>query len=181
MQINLRSIRLMITLLSLMLVSSVSYAQEYYKWVDEDGVTHYGEALPDNNTDHVAFKFPEEYATSNAKDDYYSIQNQLQRMLERRQLQREARRSEPASLPPQSQPVRYEEPRYVVGPLHRPIFFPHLKKKHDGGCKYGHDCYSPAPVHRKAFFHNRKSRTPVTRGNAVKKRGIHSGLVARTR
>ena len=91
MQINLRAIRVIVVLLILLLASSISYGQQYYKWVDENGVTHYGETLPNDKTEYVAFEFPAQYTTSNAEDDYYSIQNQLQRMLERRTLQREAR------------------------------------------------------------------------------------------
>ena len=181
MQIKLRAIKVIVVMLVLLLASSISYGQQYYKWVDEDGVTHYGEALPNEKTEHVAFEFPEQYATTNAEEDYYSIQNQLQRMLERRKLQREARARREAPAPvAQPQPVRYEEPRYVVGPLHHPIHFPHLKKKFKHDCKYG-DCVSPAPVHRKAIFHNRSSRSASAQSGKVAKRGIHSGIAARNR
>ncbi len=181
MRINLRAIQAMLVLLILLLASSISYGQQYYKWVDENGVTHYGEALPSENTEHVAFEFPEQYTTTNAEEDYYSIQNQLQRMLERRKLQREARASRQSPAPAaQPQPVRYEEPRYIVGPLHRPIYYPHLKKKFKHDCKYG-DCVSPAPVYRKALFHNRSSRSTAAKSGKVAKRGIHSGIAARNR
>lgn len=182
MQINLRAIRVIVVLLILLLTSSISYSQQYYKWVDENGVTHYGEVLPDANTKHVAFEFPQQHTTANAEDDYYSIQNQLQRMLERRKLESEIRARRETSAPvAQPLPVQYEEPRYAVGPLYHPVYYPHLKKKYKYGCKYGHNCGAPAPVHRKAIFHNRSSRGTGAKSGKVAKRGIHSGTTARTR
>ena len=206
MQMNLRTIRVIIVLLMLMLVSSVSYAQQYYKWVDQDGVTHYGEVLPDANIEHVAFEFPEQYTTANAADDYYSIQNQLQRMLEWRQLQRETRAQRQSTVGAQApQLVGYEEPRYAVGSSYYPIYFPHLQNKYKYGkgykngkrykygkdykygkkykhaCKYGRNCYSPAPTYRKALFHNRKPASMSKSSGRSSKRGIHSGIAARAR
>lgn len=190
MQIYLHAIRTAAFILSIILFGSVAYAEEYYKWVDEDGVTHYGEALPSDETEHVAFEFPERYATSNANDDYYSIQNQLQRMLEWKQLQRRPQVQKEENLPPQTQPVQYEEPRYIVHPsLHHPINFPHLKnkqkhanlnKKQKHGC-YGNDCYARKGIHYNSGQRKHKSGISTARSSKAKKSGIRSGAIIRTR
>ncbi|MEM8844623.1 MAG: DUF4124 domain-containing protein [Pseudomonadota bacterium] len=78
-----------ITYLIAVLFVSSAEAQEFYKWVDEDGVTHYGEVLPSPDIAHEEFDFPAAYETSNPTDDYYSIQNQLKRVQEQRLLWRE--------------------------------------------------------------------------------------------
>ena len=62
-------------------------AQQLYKWVDAQGVTHYSEALPIQDVDHVAFDITKHYPAANPQDDYYSIQNQLKRLQERRSQQ----------------------------------------------------------------------------------------------
>lgn len=68
---------------SLFAVSIVS-AQDFYKWVDEQGVTHYGEVRPAEHVEHQKLMFPDQYiAPANPEDDYYSIQNQLDRTLAR--------------------------------------------------------------------------------------------------
>ncbi len=63
-------------------------AQQLYKWVDAQGVTHYSEALPSQNVDHAAFEFTKDYQVTNPQDDYYSIQSQLKRLQQRRSQQR---------------------------------------------------------------------------------------------
>jgi len=50
-------------------------------------VTHYAEALPSQDIDHVALQFTEQYQQANSQDDYYSIQNQLERLQQRRSQQ----------------------------------------------------------------------------------------------
>ena len=169
--------------------SNIYAEQQFYKWVDENGVTHYGEALPRADVEHVAFEFPEQYSTSNPKDDYYSIQNQLQRMLDRRQEQRRNKQERIAaananSPQPPIPPVEYEEPRYSY---YQPVFFPHLKHKKKFGpeCKGSRDCFLPS-----RFYHNparrdqKTARTNIQRTIPAKKsskRGLHSGLTIKVR
>ena len=176
---QMRWIKLLVAL-TLMFVSSVSYSQQYYKWVDEHGVTHYSEALPNENIDHVAFEFPEQYATVDAEKDYYSIQNQLQRMLERKKLQREAqpRSDSSAVVPPQPPIYPYDQPRYIVGPLHRQVYYPHIKNKFKHNCKYTGNCVASKQVPSRGIYQNRSSSNSTGR---AAKRGIHSGIVSRPR
>ena len=68
----------------LILFAVETQAQQLYKWVDAQGVTHYSETLPSQHIEHVAFEFTENYQVPNTQDDYYSIQNQLKRLQERR-------------------------------------------------------------------------------------------------
>ena len=75
-------------LFAVLFVSSV-HAQEFYKWVDADGVTHYGEKLPNPETEYETLEIPAKYVTGKPGDDYYSIQNQLKRIQEQRLLWRE--------------------------------------------------------------------------------------------
>lgn len=71
-------------LASAILASSAALAQNYYKWVDEQGVTHYSEMQPAEHIEHQTLALPEQYsAPVNPEDDYYSIQNQLDRTLAR--------------------------------------------------------------------------------------------------
>ena len=78
------TILVLIALVFGLLASSLVTAQSFYKWVDENGVTHYGEERPADNIEHQTFNFPDQYAEpADPKDDYYSIQNQLDRTLAR--------------------------------------------------------------------------------------------------
>jgi hypothetical protein len=102
-----------------------AHGQEYYKWVDAAGVTHYGEVLPDPDTEYEAFDFTERYTSANPGDDYYSIQNQLKRVQEQRLLWRELNVPEGPEQNVVVQEVVYqpEEVRYV------PVY-PYRYKRH---------------------------------------------------
>ena len=161
---------------------SVGYADEFYKWVDENGVTHYGEALPNEDIDHVAFNFPDQYVTSNPEEDYYSIQNQLQRMLDRRKQSEKKRSASEQNASSQPPPIYVEEPRYYSGAVHHPIYFPDIKHKRKRECRGSRDCFLPA-----RFYHNPKrrdlknARTPINRAHKSSKRGITSGIAVKIR
>lgn len=86
-RINMKDIYklVLILLASSLLASSPAMAQDYYKWVDEQGVTHYSEMRPGEGVEHQTFILPDQYSapSNNPEDDYYSIQNQLDRTLAR--------------------------------------------------------------------------------------------------
>lgn len=85
---------------------SVAVAQDYYKWVDEQGVTHYSEIQPADEVEHQTLTLPDQYAApSNPEDDYYSIQNQLNRTLDRSE---QIARQRPARTEPAPQLSRVE-------------------------------------------------------------------------
>ena len=141
------TVSILLTMMSA-LTANVS-AQQLYKWVDDQGVTHYGEALPSNDIEHVTFEFAN-YNTfdndqkPNPQDDYYSIQNQLKRLQDRRTQQLEEKKlaaeARAANNPPSqeayleySQPAeRYYAPAYY--PRHYSNFYP----KHHFGYQNGH-------------------------------------------
>lgn len=92
----------LVVLLTGLMASSWAMAQDYYKWVDELGVTHYSEVRPADNVEHETLILPGRYNQSaNPEDDYYSIQNQLDRTLARSEQiarLRPARKTEPPQL-----------------------------------------------------------------------------------
>ena len=172
--------------LCIILYASSAYAGQFYKWVDEEGVTHYGESLPDENIEHVAFEFPEQYVMSNPEEDYYSIQNQLQRMQERREQrllnkQKKADLASNSSLQPQ--PVYYEEPRNdYYRPVVHPIFFPEIKNKTKRGCKGSRDCLLPSRFYRNPARRDQKTVAATkTRTHKAAKRGIRSDIGIKVR
>ena len=136
----------------LCIIVSVVHADTVHKWVDENGVTHYSDQAP-KNTNYTAkqINFSDEYATSEEKDDYYSIVNQWARMHEERlnrkklQLEKAALKQAQAASVPQVLYIDSQEDRY------RNYFYPsvpyrynhhrnqkkHYKKyKRDVGKKY---------------------------------------------
>ena len=172
--------------LGITLYASNVYAAQFYKWVDEDGITHYGESLPEDNVEHVAFEFPEQYVTSNPEEDYYSIQNQLQRMQQWReqQLAEKQKKAElAANSAPQLQPVYYQEPYTdYYRPVYQPIFFPDFKNKSKRGCRGSRDCFLPSRFYRNPARRDQKTAAaPNAREHQTKKSGIKSGLAIKVR
>ena len=116
--------------------STNASAQQLYKWVDDQGVTHYGENLPNADVEHVALKFPEKYEYSNPEEDYYSIQNQLKRLQESRAKQREERQKAVDARAEKQLPVRevyvqdYEPSRRYYLPARYPHYYPKYKFGH---------------------------------------------------
>ena len=176
--------------MSIMFYGSDIYAEQFYKWVDEDGVTHYGESLPSSDVEHVAFEFPEKYVTSNPEEEYYSIQNQLKRMLDRREQARQEKQERANSRTnavPQPQPIQYEEPRYsYYRPVHHPIFFPHIKNKNKNKveCKGSRDCFLPRRFYSnpaRRDLKNARSAPHTPRAGKSEKRGINIGIARKAR
>ena len=117
--------RILMTGLVAMLFMAYAHAQEYYKWVDADGVTHYGEVLPNTDTEYESFEFPRQYTNSDPSDNYYSIQNQLKRVQEQRLLWRKLNVPERPQNDVVGQRVVYqpEEVRYIPA-------YPYYYKRH---------------------------------------------------
>ncbi len=160
----------------LLVIMSVSFfevqAQQLYKWVDDQGLTHYGETLPDQDVDHITFEFTEDYQVANSQDDYYSIQNQLKRLQQRRaqQLAEKQQRAEARTLSeqqtvPDTIYVQTSEPerRYYL-----PAYYPQYKPHHynnKAGLQY------PKRPHKKQIVE--KPRTGISQ----KAKAHHSGAV----
>ena len=145
-------------------------AQQLYKWVDAQGVTHYGETLPSEEIDHVAFEFTDDYPVPNSKDDYYSIQNQLKRLQERRsQQQAEKQQATQARAANKQVPetiylqVNEPEHRYYV-----PAYYPHYKSPHYNNKHHRH---YPKQTHKKPYIEKPRSgisqKAKVNRSGAV--------------
>ncbi len=144
MVINVKAVRLSFILL-ISAVALNGHAQQFYKWVDEDGVTHYEEERPSQNIDHVSIELPDEYVESNPEEDYYSIQNQLKRLQDRREQQRIAKQEARAEKNQQEVKIqevyveRYEpERRYYV-----PGYYPRYKNPHHYKPKHPQCCNKP--------------------------------------
>ena len=152
------------------LIGSYVHAQQLYKWVDEHGMTHYSDELPAGHVEHEAFQFAEYHSDSNPVEDYYSIQNQLERLQERRaetlkQKQRAAEIKAAKNPPPREVIITSSEPQQRY---YSPAYFPHgLHKPHKyilGKPYYGHQ--------NKHQRHARLPRTPIERPRT----GIASGV-----
>lgn len=132
---KIRLLYLISALIIFAMISPSVLAQEYYKWIDEFGDTHYGEEVPEDALEQQALSFPDEYTTNDPKADYYSIQNQLERLQSRRDQQRNQRAARSA-LQAESRAVN-QEPIIIED---RSTFFPSFgfnnqpfvdKKKYD--------------------------------------------------
>ncbi len=111
-----------------------AHAQQYYKWVDENGVTHYEEERPNQNIEHVALQFPDEYSVSNPEEDYYSIQNQLKRLQEWR-AQQQAAKQKAQALAPQRE-VQIQEVYVQSHEPQRRYYLPRHYSRHTKGHHY---------------------------------------------
>ncbi len=73
----------MMVLLPLIWVS-VAQAGEFFRWVDDHGITHYGEVPPEGTDAVRAFSTPNTQSESSPEQVYFSIVNQSRRMEEAR-------------------------------------------------------------------------------------------------
>lgn len=85
-------------------LADIAVAAEVYRWVDQKGVTHYGEQPPEGSSAERAFTMPDTAPVSDANDEYFSVINQSRRMEESR-LAREKARSDLTAERRASQPV----------------------------------------------------------------------------
>ena len=81
-------------IIALFTFGSSVHAGSVHKWVDEKGITHYSDHVPNNiNNSAERIEIPSTYESTVDQDDYYSILNQWTRMreerLERKKLQLE--------------------------------------------------------------------------------------------
>ena len=122
-----------------------------HKWVDADGVTHYSDEAPSSDETPVTLIDIEAGASEKesgpAKDDYYSISRQWQRM-HRERIEREKLNLEKARLKAEQQPaaprvVYVNEPEKSRHAASYPRFLPgkfrhhrtqrNFKRRHGGG------------------------------------------------
>lgn len=140
---NLKFRLLLVTMLTGMSAAWV-HAQELYKWVDEQGVTHYGDTLPEQATPHHAFEFTEYQQPTASDTDYFSVQNQLQRLQNRRtqDLKQKQQRAEinAAKNPPQQEIVFV--PQEPQRRYYSPAYLPHgFNRTHAKGVAPYYDSY----------------------------------------
>jgi|GEM_PF-3582229 len=134
---------------------SLANSQQLYKWVDGQGVTHYGDALPDESVAHELFKFPQYNQASNPSDDYYSIQNQLQRLQDRR-AETLKQKQQAAEIKAAKNPSRQEVYVTAVEPERRyysSAYFPNRFNKY---YKY----IPGVPYHGRHYKHHNKHVSP---------------------
>lgn len=161
-----------ISLLTLIAVSAFAInaqAQQLYKWVDENGVTHYEESRPDQNVEHVALQFPDEYEVSNPEEDYYSIQNQLKRLQEWRSQQQAARQQKQGSAPQREVQIQevYVQSHEPYRRYYTPRHYSHYGKGHH---------YKPAKA--RCCNNIKVERPPARIVQKAQPRRSTSGLVA---
>ena len=146
------------------LMTATAQSQELYKWVDAEGVTHYGDSLPEQSVAHQSFKFTP-YEQVAVESDYYSIQNQLKRLQERRaaELKQKQQRAEINALKVPAQPEVVITPQ-PEQKYYAPAYFPHAQpfgfKKHR---YYTHHKHAKTP---KAFVEPRAKRGLVVNGSS---------------
>ena len=108
--------------ISISMVLLPAYAGVVHKWVDEQGVTHYSDEAPvDNTSEMTQIELPgNTQATAGVQGDYYSIARQWERMhrerLERKKLKLEQDRLKAAKRKdkPDRVYVREDDTRYVT-------------------------------------------------------------------
>jgi hypothetical protein len=157
----------------LMMVASVfmleAHAQQLYKWVDAQGVTHYGETLPSQDVEHVAFEFTQDYQVQNSQDDYYSIQNQLTRLQQQRSQQRSQQRAEKQQAAEARAPeIIYVQANEPQRRYYSPAYYPSYRPNHYNKKYHGH--YSKQD-HHKSYVEKPRSgiaqKANVNRSSAV--------------
>lgn len=110
-------------LLAVMLVAPVA-AAEIYKWVDEDGVTHFSQKPPDESVPGVSEPTIRDTRPSDydPDQDFYGVEAQAERMQElrdERKKQRQARLERERNAQKQ-QAVQYPDSGYYGYPVYRP-------------------------------------------------------------
>ena len=156
-------------LLAVCIFALDAHAQQFYKWVDENGVTHYEEERPHQAIDHVALEFPDEYQVSNPEEDYYSIQNQLKRLQEWRSQQQEARQTARASAPQREVQIQevYVQSHEPYRRYYLPRHYSHYGKRYPDKPAKSHCCVNP-----------KVERPPARIVQKVQPRRSTSGLAA---
>ena len=119
------------------------YAGSVHKWVDEQGVTHYSDQLPENISNPVKqIDISNTHSNSNNNNDYYSISNQWARMreerLERKQLQLEKAKLKAAQRPVEPQVVYVDQSdEYRSRPVYYPIYYRGYRHRYKHYNKHG--------------------------------------------
>ncbi len=125
------------------------HAGSVHKWIDAQGVTHYSDQLPENNSKMAAqievtrVDVSSTYHHSSKQDDYYSVTNQWARMREeriaRKQLQLEKAKLKAAQRSAVPQVVYVNE---IEENQSRGIYYPtYLTSFRHRGYRYGQQNY----------------------------------------
>jgi len=141
-----KCISLFLLPLLLSVVTLPVYASAVHKWVDEQGITHYSDQLPENISNSVKqIDVSNTYRNSDSSDyqkDYYSVTNQWARMreerLERKQLQLEKAKLKAAqrSVEPQVVYVNQSD-EYLSRPEYYPVYYRGYRHKYKHYNKHG--------------------------------------------
>ena len=146
-------------------------AQQLYKWVDAQGVTHYGEKLPSQDVDYIAFEFTQDYQAPNPQDDYYSIQNQLKRLQEQR-TQRLAEKKQAAdarAAKQQTPEIVYVQANEQERSYYLPAYYPRYKSHHYNKKYNGH--YPKQAHHKYAKPYIEKPKSGISQKARVNRSG----------
>lgn len=112
---GMRSTKLVLALLALLLGNSTAVATEVYRWVDEDGVSHFSQNPPPEDVDGVKKMTLEDTTPPDydPDEDRYNVAEQEKRMAsirddmqEKRDAERERRRKAAAQQPA----IQYQQP-----------------------------------------------------------------------
>jgi len=115
----------MITLVVLAtIVSSKAPASEIYHWVDENGVQHFSQYRPSDDTPNVSTQKLEDSAPPGDGEDVYNVEEHEKRMAAWRK-EREQQRKDARERNSQKKPIKYQEParsypgQYWYPPIYR--------------------------------------------------------------
>jgi hypothetical protein len=137
-------IKSLFALMSLLLLFSQSYAVfaiSVFQWVDAEGVTHFSEETPTNNspTKQLShYELAENYPQGRApEEDYFSIVNQWKRANDERESRMKLKQANKQSshfVPQQAQPLATYQPpqRYYNGLLPSPYLYNRGRAHHRG-------------------------------------------------
>ena len=149
-------------LLVALLIATESHAATYYKWVDAAGVTHYSESQP-ASAQAQEMSLPDEYVQPvSAAEDYYSIQNQLERLQQqRRDLLERRLLKEQAAQAARPQPVVQQ----IIEPA-QPVYFPVHRFPRHGFHPGKTDCKGQFGCGKSGYYPNKgqqyQTSTPVS-------------------
>ncbi|MDW3095437.1 MAG: DUF4124 domain-containing protein [Gammaproteobacteria bacterium] len=157
-----------ILMVVLCMLAIETQAQQLYKWVDAQGVTHYSETLPSQDIDHATFEFTEDYQVSNSQDDYYSIQNQLKRLQERRAQQRAEKQQalKEKEVKQQVPEIIYVQAHEPEGRYYLPVYYPRYNSYH-----YNKHYNGYRPKHRSQKPYLDKPRSGISQKVKVNRSG----------
>lgn len=105
----------------ILLATASAAAQDMaYRWVDDDGVTHFSDRPPESGVESVAVPIPDYEPPAGPVFSYVAMLERLRALEREVQATRRAAEERPTPAPIVIQQQPYPERRYV-----NPVFFPH--------------------------------------------------------